>query len=540
MHPHLPDGRKNRARHILDKMAGSFAECFAFALQASFRRRGLRNGPRGERVRTLIYGAGTAGLALLKEARREEALGCGVVGLIDDDPAKRNQMLEGKRVLGSGEELTFLARKHGIQRVVIAIPSATGAQMSRILRLALESGVVCRIVQGQGQPLREIALEDLLGRKQVHLDQEGIRARIQGEVILVTGAAGSIGAEICRQIARFHPKALVGFDEAETPLFEIERELRQCFPQLDFHAEIGSITHPERVRRVLERHQPSCIFHAAAYKHVPMMEKHVFAAVENNVFGTWNVAQAAIIQGVRDFVLISTDKAVRPASMMGATKRVAEMVIRALQEESGTRFAAVRFGNVLGSSGSVVPIFTEQIAAGGPVTVTHPEMRRYFMTIPEAAQLVLQAFSLGRGGEVLVLDMGAPVKIVDLARYLILLAGFQPDREIKIQFTGLRPGEKLFEELNLQNESLVATAHEQIRSYLSPAHLDAEQMREVLTDLRQVVSQEEIGRLLMLLKALIPSYTPSSLLLRSALEAPSNHGGRVSEPLESHVSAAMR
>ena len=478
----------------------------------------------GERIRTLVYGAGSTGLALVEDLRQNDSL-CDVIGLIDDDPSKSHLILHRKRVLGSGEDLAFLTRKFSIQRVLVAIPSATGPQMVRILQLALEAGVETKIASGAGKLLRDIALEDLLGRKQLHLNQEGIRARIQGEVILVTGAAGSIGAEICRQIARFNPLALIGFDEAETPLFEIERELGQSFPHLTFHAEIGSIAHPETLRRVLERHQPSCIFHAAAYKHVPMMEKHVFAAVENNIFGTWNLAQAAINHGVRDFVLISTDKAVRPASMMGATKRVAEMVIRALREESSTKFVAVRFGNVLGSSGSVVPIFKEQIATGGPVTVTHPEMRRYFMTISEASQLVLQAFSIGRGGEVMVLDMGEPVKIVDLARNLILLAGVQPDREIKIQFTGLRPGEKLFEELNLQNESLVATSHQQIRSYLSPARIDAEQMEEYLRDLRQITDEQDIGRLLMLLKIMIPSYTPSAQLLRSALSAPSNHAG---------------
>jgi FlaA1/EpsC-like NDP-sugar epimerase len=254
------------------------------------------------------------------------------------------------------------------------------------------------------------------------------------------------------------------------------------------------------------------------------MEKHVFAAVENNIFGTWKVAQAAINHGVREFVMISTDKAVRPTSMMGASKRVAELVIRSLQQEGSTKFVAVRFGNVLGSNGSVVPIFKEQIAAGGPVTVTHPEMCRYFMTIPEASQLVLQAFSIGRGGEVFVLDMGEPVKIVDLARNLILLSGLQPDREIKIQFTGLRPGEKLFEELNLQSESLVATSHEQIRSYVSSVHIHARQMREHLRDLQQISDEQDVGRLLLLLKDLIPNYNPSSQLLRTALDAPSRHG----------------
>ena len=294
---------------------------------------------------------------------------------------------------------------------------------------------------------------------------------------MVTGAAGSIGSELCRQIAHFRPLALVGFDEAETPLFHLDRELAKNFPDLVFHPEIGNITRADTLQRVMQHYQPSILYHAAAYKHVPMMERHVFAAVENNIFGTWQVARAAARHGVEDFVMISTDKAVRPTSMMGATKRTAELVIRALQKERGTKFVAVRFGNVLGSNGSVVPIFKEQIAAGGPVTVTHPEMRRYFMTIPEAAQLVLQAFSIGKGGEVFVLDMGEPVKIVDLAKNLILLSGLQPDRDIKIQFTGLRPGEKLFEELNLQDEHLVPTSHDKIRSYVSPYNLDAMQIK---------------------------------------------------------------
>jgi FlaA1/EpsC-like NDP-sugar epimerase len=497
--------------------------------------RGYKNKVDGAQVRTLIYGAGSAGLALLWELRQNDALKCNVVGLIDDDPSKGYLILQGKRVLGVGEDVASLARKYNVKRVLIAIPSATGPQMVRILKLVLEAGVDYKMVPGLGEiiegnglgkQLRDVAVEDLLGRKPVHLDQEGIRARIEGEVVMVTGAGGSIGSEICRQIARFSPKALVGFDEAETPLFEIERELGKTFPQLLFHAEIGSITHPETLRNVMHRHQPSCLFHAAAYKHVPMMEKHIFAAVENNIFGTWNVAQAAVNHGVKDFVMISTDKAVRPTSMMGASKRVAEMVIRSHQQESGTKFVAVRFGNVLGSNGSVVPIFKEQIAAGGPVTVTHPEMCRYFMTIPEASQLVLQAFSIGHGGEVFVLDMGEPVKIVDLARNLILLSGLQPDRDIKIQFTGLRPGEKLFEELNLHNESLVPTAHEQIRSYICSTHITAKQMREYMRELRLISNEQDVGHLLLLLKELIPAYNPSSQLLRSALSTHSKQTER--------------
>jgi FlaA1/EpsC-like NDP-sugar epimerase len=264
-------------------------------------------------------------------------------------------------------------------------------------------------------------------------------------------------------------------------------------------------------------HQPTILYHAAAYKHVPMMERHVFAAVENNILGTWQVARAAAKYGVEDFVMISTDKAVRPTSMMGATKRVAELVIGAFQKEYGTKFVAVRFGNVLGSNGSVVPIFKDQIAAGGPVTVTHPEMRRYFMTIPEAAQLVLQAFSIGTGGEVFVLDMGEPVKIVDLARNLILLSGLQPDRDIKIQFTGVRPGEKLFEELNLQHECLVPTSHSKIRSYVGHHTLDAMQIKEVMHRLQQIIEEQDVTSLLLLLKELIPDYNPGSKILKTAM-----------------------
>jgi FlaA1/EpsC-like NDP-sugar epimerase len=334
---------------------------------------------------------------------------------------------------------------------------------------------------------------------------------------MVTGAAGSIGSEICRQIAPFHPLAIVGFDEAETPLFHIDREMSKSFPQITYYPEIGSITSRSTLKRVMQLYRPSVLYHAAAYKHVPMMERHVFAAVKTNIMGTWNVARAAVEHGVDDFVMISTDKAVRPTSMMGATKRTAELLIRALQMEGRTKFVAVRFGNVLGSNGSVIPIFKEQIAAGGPVTVTDPEIIRYFMTIPEAAQLVLQAFSIGKGGEVFVLDMGQPVKIVDLAKNLILLSGLQPGRDIEIQFTGLRPGEKMFEELNLQNEHLVATSHPKIKSYVGNHNLDAKQAKEFLLRLQQIAEEQDVASLVLLLKELIPDYNPGAELLKTAL-----------------------
>jgi len=492
----------------------------------------LQRGAKGEKSKVLIYGMGAAGLALLRELHQNTSLKYDVIGLIDDDPSKAHLIISGKRVLGTGDDLGKLVRKHLIDILLIAIPSATGAQMVRILKLALDAGVKYKMVPGLGdlienaglgKQLKDVAVEDLLGRRPVSLDQDSIRKRIQGKVVMVTGAAGSIGSEICRQIARFGPLALVGFDEAETPLFQIDRELQKTFPDLTFHAEIGSITNPDTLQRVMQRYRPSILYHAAAYKHVPMMEKHIFAAVENNIFGTWNVAQAAIQHGVKDFVLISTDKAVRPTSMMGASKRVAELVIRDLQKESDTKFVAVRFGNVLGSNGSVVPIFKEQIAAGGPVTVTHPEMRRYFMTIPEASQLVLQAFSIGKGGEVFVLDMGMPVKIVDLARNLILLSGLQPERDIAIEFTGMRPGEKLFEELNLQSEHLVATSHPQIKSYVASSVVTQRNIRAYLKELQQISDERDVGRLLLLLKELIIDYNPGSNLLRAALSNQSIH-----------------
>jgi FlaA1/EpsC-like NDP-sugar epimerase len=482
----------------------------------------------GEGIRTLIYGAGAAGLQLLWEVRQNRALMCKVVGLIDDDPSKSGLILDGKRVLGAGEELKTLAKKHDAKRLLIAIPSATGPQMVRILKLASDAGLEYKMVPSLGDliqdkklgvQIRNIAVEDLLGRQSVKLDQDHIRERIQGKVVMVTGAAGSIGSELCRQIARFQPLALIGFDQAETPLFQIDRELRNNFPEMIFHPEIGDVTESEHLNRVMKHYAPSILYHAAAYKHVPLMERHVFAAVQNNIFGTWQTALAAMRHGIEDFVMISTDKAVRPTSMMGATKRISELVIRALQSDGDTRFVAVRFGNVLGSNGSVVPIFKEQIAAGGPVTVTHPEMRRYFMTIPEAAQLVLQAFSIGKGGDVFLLDMGEPVKIIDLATNLILLSGLKPEKDIKIQFTGLRPGEKLFEELNLHNESLLPTLHAKIRRYASPSNLDRTQLMTHLHELEQIVAERDGARLVELLENIIPDYTPSSQLRDAGLPA---------------------
>jgi FlaA1/EpsC-like NDP-sugar epimerase len=504
------------------------------------------NRPEGKWTPTLVYGAGAAGLALVQELMQNKTLMSEVVGLIDDDPRKADLVFKGKRVLGNGETLGAWVERHGIKKLLIAIPSATGPQLVRILKLATDAKIEFKMVPGLGdlvydadlgKQIRDVAVEDLLGRKPVHLDLELIRERIHGRVVLVTGAAGSIGSEICRQVARFSPLALVGFDAAETPLFHLEREMAKTFPNLVFHPEIGSIHRLDTLQRLMQRHGPAIVYHAAAYKHVPMMERHVFAAVETNLFGTWNVARAASDYGVEDFVMISTDKAVRPTSMMGATKRAAELLLRSLQVESDTKFVAVRFGNVLGSNGSVIPIFKEQIAAGGPVTVTHPEMRRYFMTIPEAAQLVLQAFSIGNGGEIFVLDMGQPMKIADLAKSLVLLSGLQPDRDIEIKYTGLRPGEKMFEELNLEDERLVHTSHPKIRSYVSDQNLDAAHVRASLSQLRQIAERQDVAGLVLMLKDLIPDYNPGSELLKSVWAQKTNHSSMTIVP--KHATATL-
>ena len=363
--------------------------------------------------------------------------------------------------------------------------------------------------------IRDVAVEDLLGRTPVRIDEGRIRGSVEGRVVMVTGAGGSIGSELCRQIARFQPAGIVGFEIAESPLFEIDRELRQDFPGVPFFPEIGSIQNRTRLNEVMRQYSPSVLYHAAAYKHVPLMEAHVFEAIENNVFGTYNVAMAAAEHGVGNFVMISSDKAVRPTNVMGATKRVAEMLLLALQN-GGTRYVAVRFGNVLGSNGSVIPIFKKQIAAGGPVTVTHPEMKRFFMTIPEACQLVLQAAVVGEGGRICVLDMGEPVRIVDLARNLILLSGLRPDEDIRIEFTGVRPGEKLYEELSTLLEDTVPTSHEKIRIFVGNGMPEGDMLAR-LSCLREICEARDAGRLVVALKEIVLDYSPSTHLLKRAL-----------------------
>jgi FlaA1/EpsC-like NDP-sugar epimerase len=491
---------------------------------------------------TLIYGAGEAGVTLLREIQRNPKLLYRVRGFLDDRPDKKGAHILGVSVLGRGDEIKVLVTKHKIDIILIAIPSATGAEMTKILEQCHACGVECKTVPGLGDvieerglagQIRDVAVEDLLGRKPVRLEEKQIRASLEGKVVMVTGAAGSIGSELCRQIARFQPAGIVGFEIAESPLFEIDREMCQCFPAIPFHPEIGSIQNRARVDEVLRQYSPAVIYHAAAYKHVPLMETHVFEAIENNVFGTHNLAVAAAEHGVEDFVMISSDKAVRPTNVMGATKRIAELLLLELQEngdrqpfseaENGvsshfrTKYVAVRFGNVLGSNGSVIPIFKKQIAAGGPVTVTHPDMRRFFMTIPEACQLVLQAAVIGQGGQICVLDMGEPVKIVDLARNLILLSGLKPDEDIKIEFTGMRPGEKLYEELSTMLEDTAPTAHEKIRIFVGNGMPEGD-IQTWLGSLDEICKTRDVGGLVVALKEIVLDYSPSTHLLKRAIE----------------------
>ncbi len=474
---------------------------------------------------TLIYGAGDAGIILLREIWNNRKLTYRVVGFLDDRPEKKGMRIAGVSVLGGGDDTASLVKKHNVKTILVAIPSATGAEMVRILGLCQKAGVECKTVPGfseliEGHGLaghiREVAVEDLLGRTPVHLEEEQIRGTLEGKVVLVTGAAGSIGSELCRQIARFHPAGIVGFDIAESPLFEIDRGMRQEFPLVPFYAEIGSIQNRMRLDEVLSQFRPTIIYHAAAYKHVPLMESHVFEAIENNVFGTFNVAEAASEHGVEEFILISSDKAVRPTNIMGATKRIAELLLLALQN-GRTKYVAVRFGNVLGSNGSVIPIFRKQIAAGGPVTVTHPEMRRFFMTIPEACQLVLQASAIGKGGQICVLDMGQPVKIVDLARNLILLSGLRPGEDIRIEFTGVRPGEKLYEELNTLLEDTVPTSHDKVRIFVGDGMLEAN-IQSWLASVREICEARDTAGLVVAVKEAVLDYSPSTYLLKRIIQ----------------------
>ncbi len=438
----------------------------------------------GERV--LIVGAGRAGEMLVRDMLRDRSKSYVPVGFVDDNPRRLGSDVQGMPVIGTTDQIPELVRDEAVDLILLAVPSATSQQMQRIVALCEEARAPFRTVpqleslmsgRVSIQALRDVAIEDLLGRELVQLDREGIATGLAGKAVLVTGAGGSIGSELCRQIAQIGPERLVLLENCEHNLYQIDSELRRSFPSLALHLCLGDVTDPLAVESAFRHAEPNIVFHAAAYKHVPLLEGQARQAVRNNVLGTMRVAQAAAARGVDRFVLISTDKAVSPSNVMGATKRVAELYCQCLTSESRTRFIAVRFGNVLGSAGSVVPLFRAQIAAGGPVTVTDPEVERFFMTIPEACQLILQAAVLGEGGEVFVLDMGEPVKIRYLAEQMIRLSGKRPELDVPIHYIGLRPGEKLYEELFYEDEDLHPTPHPKIRMARPPLS-DPELLRQ--------------------------------------------------------------
>ncbi len=468
---------------------------------------------RGEPV--LILGAGEAGVALSKELARSNDWR--LIGFLDDDQQKQGRTLNGIKVLGKLDSLAQWAKSCGVTQVIIAMPSAAHQERKRVIDLASHNGVKALTVPAfddllSGRvsisQLRAVELDDLLGRDPIQLDEAGLHEQLTGKVVLVTGAGGSIGSELCRQILRFAPKTLVLFEAGELALYNIEQELTQKFPQQEIVYLAGDVRDAVRLEQVFSEYQPGVVFHAAAYKHVPLMERrNAWQAVRNNVFGTWQVAKCAQKHGAGKFVLISTDKAVNPTNVMGSTKRMAEMLCQGLQEESGTRFVIVRFGNVLGSNGSVIPKFREQIAKGGPLTVTHPEITRYFMSIPEAAQLVMQAGCMGRGGEIFVLDMGEPVKIVDLARDMIRLSGLS-EGDIKIEFSGLRPGEKLYEELLANDENTLPTPHPKLRIAQARAVSDDELQSMLGWVANDATKSDDTVR--ENLRRWVPEYTPTS------------------------------
>jgi FlaA1/EpsC-like NDP-sugar epimerase len=417
---------------------------------------------------TLIIGAGDGGAMVARELLNNSSLNLNPVGFIDDNRYKQKMAVYDVPVLGRRQDIPNIAKEYQVEEIIIAIPSASGRTIREIMDICRQTQARVRIFQGTNELLadkydfREIQMEDLLRREPVQLNLNKISGYIQNKTVLVSGAGGSIGSELCRQISRFSPQALVLVEYSENNLFQIELELKEVFSDLTIYPELVDIKDRERLQKVFKEYMPQVVFHAAAYKHVPMMEKHPQSALRNNVIGTKNLAELADQYAVETFIFISTDKAVQPTSVMGATKRIGEMIIQEMNGKSHTKFAAVRFGNVLGSSGSVIPIFEKQIKKGGPVTVTDAQMTRYFMTIPEAVQLVIQAGAMAQGGEIFVLDMGEPVKILDLAADLIRLHGLEPDKDIKIEITGIRPGEKLYEELFTANEKMTTTYHDRI------------------------------------------------------------------------------
>lgn len=472
----------------------------------------------------LIIGAGDAGEKILREIKENYQLHYKVIGFIDDDPVKKGKSIHGIPVLGNVDNLADILDDEEVQEILVAVPSASGDQIRRIVEACQRCAVSYKIIPGIGElidgrvsikALRDISYEDLLGRKPVHLDAAGIRNYLDGKTVLITGCGGSIGSELCRQVIKFQPHLVILLDASEENLFKIQMELQNEKYFRHCETVLGHVQDKQLMQDIFKKYKPQVVFHAAAYKHVPMLEKNPWEAVYNNIVGSRMIMEMSLKHSVERFVLVSTDKAVRPTNVMGTSKRVTELIMQSLQG-SNTKFMAVRFGNVVGSSGSVIPLFRRQIEHGGPVTVTHPEVNRYFMTIPEASQMILQAGAMGDGGEIFVLRMGTPVKIADMARDLIRLSGKEPDVDIEIIFTGLREGEKLYEELITVGEDILPTGHEKVMVLRSSQHSSdsryllatREKLNKEIDELVKDADRHDAGKIKKKLNEIVPEYTP--------------------------------
>lgn len=498
-------------------VAGLCASRYSYRLIRMFRREYLhKEDPKMDRV--LIYGAGSAGEKILREIVNASGLHKEVVCFIDDDDNKWTRKIHNVRIKGGRDVLKSVCQEEKIDEIIVAMPSADRKQLAEVLNICKETKCKLKRVPGYYQilngevhlsDLKDVEVQDLLGRDQIEVNLSEIMGYVKDKVVMVTGGGGSIGSELCRQIAASNPKQLIIVDIYENNAYDIQLELKDKYPQLNLETLIASVRNTDKINHLFEQYHPDIVYHAAAHKHVPLMEDSPCEAVKNNVFGTLNVVRAADKYGTKRFILISTDKAVNPTNVMGATKRMCEMIVQSYNKKSNTEYVAVRFGNVLGSNGSVIPLFKKQIKAGGPVTVTHPDIIRYFMTIPEAVSLVLQAGAYAKGGEIFVLDMGEPVKIDDMARNLIKLSGYEPDIDIKIEYTGLRPGEKLFEELLMKEEGMQDTPNKLIHIG-KPIELDEEKFFNQLVHLKEVAYQDSTD-IRKDIKEIVDTYQPQNI-----------------------------
>ncbi len=477
-----------------------------FKLQSSFA---------SNKKRVAVIGAGKAGEMIIRQMKNDPSLGFYPVALIDDAPKKQNTKIHGVKVLGKVKDLPQIVKQKHVDEIIIATPSASVQQMRRIVQLCEDTGIDFKTVPGpkeivnglvQIQQIRDVKVEDLLERVPVEIDLNQVREYLAGKTIMVTGAAGSIGTELVKQSLKLNPEKVICVDRSENSLFYLDNELKQKFSHQIYQIVIADILDLPKMKHILTTYRPDVVFHAAAYKHVPLMEYHPEEAVRNNILGTANLVQLCEANGVEKFVLISTDKAVNPTSVMGATKRVAELVLQSYSAKSNMKLATVRFGNVLASYGSVIPLFQKQIAEGGPITITHPDMKRFFMTIPEAVKLIFQATKMSNGNDIFVLDMGEPIKIVDIARRLIKLSGFEPDKDIKIEYIGLRPGEKLWEELWNKDEAPLKTSHPKIYKAVGSHYNNWHLMTDHLDYFQKAVSQQDIEAIFTKLHQMIPEF----------------------------------